>query len=114
MIPKSLGKLQYRDARKAMWGDLFPHKPKKQPERRIAGEEEGGNKKVKKYEKKDKGMMIPIVDKSDFDDDSKEGEIPSLRIRNYPSKKKKRNKQNGTGDKQTWCMKLRKYGTFVR
>ncbi|CAG8549410.1 1544_t:CDS:10 [Diversispora eburnea] len=32
VIPKSLGKLAYRDARKAMWGDLFPHKPKKPPE----------------------------------------------------------------------------------
>lgn len=28
IIPKSQGKIPYRDARKAMWGDLFPHLPK--------------------------------------------------------------------------------------
>ncbi|KAG0206529.1 37S ribosomal protein S22 [Mortierella sp. GBA30] len=28
VIPKSQGKIPYRDARKAMWGDLFPHQPK--------------------------------------------------------------------------------------
>ncbi|KAI9594799.1 mitochondrial small ribosomal subunit Rsm22-domain-containing protein [Syncephalis fuscata] len=28
-IPKSQGKLPYRDARKSLWGDLFPHPPKK-------------------------------------------------------------------------------------
>ncbi|KAF9970544.1 37S ribosomal protein S22 [Actinomortierella ambigua] len=28
VIPKSQGKVIYRDARKAMWGDLFPHEPK--------------------------------------------------------------------------------------
>ncbi|KAG0260741.1 37S ribosomal protein S22 [Actinomortierella ambigua] len=28
VIPKSQGKIVYRDARKAMWGDLFPHEPK--------------------------------------------------------------------------------------
>ncbi|KAG9321711.1 hypothetical protein KVV02_006625 [Mortierella alpina] len=28
IIPKSQGKIPYRDARKAMWGDLFPHQPK--------------------------------------------------------------------------------------
>ena len=25
VVPKSQGKVPYRDARKAMWGDLFPH-----------------------------------------------------------------------------------------
>ncbi|KAG0338372.1 37S ribosomal protein S22 [Podila humilis] len=28
IIPRSQGKIPYRDARKAMWGDLFPHQPK--------------------------------------------------------------------------------------
>ncbi|KAF9351354.1 37S ribosomal protein S22 [Mortierella sp. AD094] len=31
IIPKSQGKIPYRDARKAMWGDLFPHAPKNSP-----------------------------------------------------------------------------------
>lgn len=36
IIPKSQGKIIYRDARKAMWGDLFPHAPKNKPVRREA------------------------------------------------------------------------------
>ncbi len=28
VIPKSQGKVPYRDARKATWGDLFPHESK--------------------------------------------------------------------------------------
>ncbi|CAG8682400.1 9125_t:CDS:1, partial [Acaulospora morrowiae] len=39
IIPKSQGKLIYRDARKAMWGDLFPHQPKKPAERRVTSNE---------------------------------------------------------------------------
>ncbi|KAF9896080.1 37S ribosomal protein S22 [Lobosporangium transversale] len=34
IIPKSQGKIPYRDARKAMWGDLFPHEPKNRPVRK--------------------------------------------------------------------------------
>ncbi|KAF9113211.1 37S ribosomal protein S22 [Mortierella sp. AM989] len=34
VIPKSQGKIPYRDARKAMWGDLFPHVPKNRPVRK--------------------------------------------------------------------------------
>ncbi|KAG0250763.1 37S ribosomal protein S22 [Mortierella polycephala] len=34
IIPKSQGKIPYRDARKAMWGDLFPHQPKNKAVRR--------------------------------------------------------------------------------
>lgn len=34
VIPRSQGKIPYRDARKAMWGDLFPHAPKNKPVRR--------------------------------------------------------------------------------
>ncbi|KAG0302488.1 37S ribosomal protein S22 [Dissophora globulifera] len=36
IIPKSQGKIPYRDARKAMWGDLFPHAPKNKPVRKDA------------------------------------------------------------------------------
>ncbi|CAG8520450.1 9068_t:CDS:10 [Funneliformis mosseae] len=35
IIPKSQGKTPYRDARKSMWGDLFPHEPKKPAVRRL-------------------------------------------------------------------------------
>lgn len=28
VVPKSQGKVPYYDARKVMWGDLFPHAPK--------------------------------------------------------------------------------------
>ncbi|RKP27455.1 mitochondrial small ribosomal subunit Rsm22-domain-containing protein [Syncephalis pseudoplumigaleata] len=35
-IPKSQGKLPYRDARKSLWGDLFPHPPKKPARTRVA------------------------------------------------------------------------------
>ncbi|KAI7821974.1 mitochondrial small ribosomal subunit Rsm22-domain-containing protein [Gamsiella multidivaricata] len=34
IIPKSQGRIPYRDARKAMWGDLFPHAPKNKPVRK--------------------------------------------------------------------------------
>ncbi|KAK3825535.1 MAG: mitochondrial small ribosomal subunit Rsm22-domain-containing protein [Benniella sp.] len=34
IIPRSQGKIPYRDARKAMWGDLFPHAPKNKPVRK--------------------------------------------------------------------------------
>ncbi|CAB5374075.1 unnamed protein product [Rhizophagus irregularis] len=36
IIPKSQGKVPYRDARKSIWGDLFPHEPKKPAVRRHA------------------------------------------------------------------------------
>ncbi|KAG0202411.1 37S ribosomal protein S22 [Mortierella sp. NVP41] len=36
IIPKSQGKIPYRDARKAMWGDLFPHQPKNKAVRKEA------------------------------------------------------------------------------
>ncbi|KAF9931891.1 37S ribosomal protein S22 [Linnemannia zychae] len=58
IIPRSQGKIPYRDARKAMWGDLFPHQPKNKPVRRDAGKDmfdegnegdrEGGEKQVKR------------------------------------------------------------------
>ncbi|CAG8772254.1 3224_t:CDS:2, partial [Racocetra fulgida] len=44
IIPKSQGKVPYRDARKAMWGDLFPHSPKKPAERRNIGIDKKYNK----------------------------------------------------------------------
>ncbi|KAG0038415.1 37S ribosomal protein S22 [Podila clonocystis] len=34
VIPRSQGKIPYRDARKATWGDLFPHLPKNKPVRK--------------------------------------------------------------------------------
>lgn len=34
-IPKSQGKQPYYDARKASWGDLFPHEPKNAPQERY-------------------------------------------------------------------------------
>ncbi|KAK9728061.1 37S ribosomal protein S22 [Basidiobolus ranarum] len=34
IIPKSQGKLEYRDARKASWGDIFPHSSKKPAQRK--------------------------------------------------------------------------------
>ncbi|KAF9418485.1 37S ribosomal protein S22 [Podila epigama] len=36
VIPRSQGKIPYRDARKAMWGDLFPHQPKNKPVRKAS------------------------------------------------------------------------------
>ncbi|KAI8087978.1 mitochondrial small ribosomal subunit Rsm22-domain-containing protein [Gilbertella persicaria] len=35
-IPKSQGKIPYRDARKAMWGDLFPHSSKNKIVTRVS------------------------------------------------------------------------------
>ena len=37
-IPKSQGKQPYYDARKAGWGDLFPHEPKNRPQERFVPE----------------------------------------------------------------------------
>jgi len=34
-IPKSQGKQPYYDARKASWGDIFPHEPKNAPQERY-------------------------------------------------------------------------------
>lgn len=34
-IPKSQGKQEYYDARKASWGDMFPHPPKNKPQERY-------------------------------------------------------------------------------
>ncbi|KAG0046662.1 37S ribosomal protein S22 [Gryganskiella cystojenkinii] len=42
IIPKSQGKIQYRDARKSAWGDLFPHQPKNKPVRKESVQMEGG------------------------------------------------------------------------
>lgn len=40
-IPKSQGKIPYRDARKAAWGDLFPHNSKNKVVTRVSkGERE--------------------------------------------------------------------------
>jgi ribosomal protein RSM22 (predicted rRNA methylase) len=36
VIPKSQGKVPYRDARKAMWGDLFPHTSKNKIVTRVS------------------------------------------------------------------------------
>ncbi|CAO3672986.1 unnamed protein product [Rhizopus stolonifer] len=36
VIPKSQGKIPYRDARKAMWGDLFPHESKNKVVTRLS------------------------------------------------------------------------------
>jgi ribosomal protein RSM22 (predicted rRNA methylase) len=36
VIPKSQGKIPYRDARKAMWGDLFPHASKNKVVTRVS------------------------------------------------------------------------------
>ncbi|KAI8644418.1 mitochondrial small ribosomal subunit Rsm22-domain-containing protein [Parasitella parasitica] len=36
VVPKSQGKIPYRDARKAMWGDLFPHSPKNKVVTRVS------------------------------------------------------------------------------
>ncbi|KAI9250335.1 mitochondrial small ribosomal subunit Rsm22-domain-containing protein [Sporodiniella umbellata] len=36
VIPKSQGKIPYRDARKAMWGDLFPHDSKNKVVTRLS------------------------------------------------------------------------------
>ncbi|KAF9350518.1 37S ribosomal protein S22 [Mortierella sp. NVP85] len=41
IIPRSQGKIPYRDARKAMWGDLFPHAPKNKPVRKEVVESGG-------------------------------------------------------------------------
>ncbi|KAI8887502.1 Rsm22-domain-containing protein [Backusella circina FSU 941] len=50
VIPKSQGKLPYRDARKAMWGDLFPHASKNKVVTRVTQgiREEEDEKKKKK------------------------------------------------------------------
>ncbi|CAG8573921.1 4998_t:CDS:10 [Paraglomus occultum] len=39
IIPKSQGKIPYKDARKVAWGDLFPHSPKKPATRRWSQSE---------------------------------------------------------------------------
>lgn len=36
VVPKSQGKVPYKDARKIAWGDLFPHPPKNKPVIRMS------------------------------------------------------------------------------
>ncbi|CAG8790620.1 30172_t:CDS:10 [Gigaspora margarita] len=69
----SQGKVPYRDARKAMWGDLFPHSPKKPAERRNIGIDKNHNKEE-----------IYIMD--EIEDDANQENSP--RKRNVPRKKK--------------------------
>ncbi|RIB08287.1 mitochondrial small ribosomal subunit Rsm22-domain-containing protein [Gigaspora rosea] len=69
----SQGKVPYRDARKAMWGDLFPHSPKKPAERRNIGIDKKHNKEE-----------IYIMD--EIEDDANQENSP--RKRNVPRKKK--------------------------
>ncbi|CAG8772787.1 7691_t:CDS:2 [Cetraspora pellucida] len=73
IIPKSQGKVPYRDARKAMWGDLFPHPPKKPAERRNIGIDKKNNKEE-------------IYMMNDIEDDADQENLP--RRRNIPRKKK--------------------------
>ncbi|CAG8450110.1 13127_t:CDS:2 [Cetraspora pellucida] len=73
IIPKSQGKVPYRDARKAMWGDLFPHPPKKPAERRDIGIDKKNNKEE-------------IYMMNDIEDDADQENLP--RRRNIPRKKK--------------------------
>lgn len=40
-IPKSQGKQPYYDARKASWGDIFPHEPKNAPQERYQPKQGG-------------------------------------------------------------------------
>ncbi|CAG8502940.1 17538_t:CDS:10 [Acaulospora colombiana] len=75
IIPKSQGKIEYRDARKAMWGDLFPHQPKKPAERRITGVGDP-----------DEGEKGRIDFSEDDDGDNRKG---THRHRNLMKKKKK-------------------------
>jgi len=50
-IPKSQGKQPFYDARKASWGDMFPHEPKNAPQERYqptrTSKKEGGTTPVK-------------------------------------------------------------------
>jgi hypothetical protein len=54
-IPKSQSKQAYYDARKANWGDLFPHAPKSKEKVR-----ERGVKRLNKFE--------PTAEEEDMDD----------------------------------------------
>lgn len=49
-IPKSQGKQPFYDARKASWGDIFPHEPKNAPQERhqpTRGKRDGGTTATK-------------------------------------------------------------------
>ena len=49
-IPKSQGKQAFYDARKASWGDMFPHLPKNPPQERYQptrAKREGGTTPVR-------------------------------------------------------------------
>src|SRR5690606_35912706 len=51
-------KIPYRDARKAMWGDLFPHQPKNKAVRKgILGQDEA----VAEGEKKNKNQRVSVM-----------------------------------------------------
>src|ERR1051325_5197039 len=59
IIPKSQGRVPYRDARKSTWGDLFPHEPKNPATRRYIPQSiEQSDIKGVKSKKKDQ-VRIP-------------------------------------------------------
>lgn len=63
IIPKSQGKIPYRDARKAMWGDLFPHQPKNKAVRKESVKnmlDEDGNTEEEGEDKPAKRRMLNI------------------------------------------------------
>ncbi|KAF9138922.1 37S ribosomal protein S22 [Linnemannia schmuckeri] len=65
IIPKSQGKIPYRDARKAMWGDLFPHQPKnkavrKESVRNMLDDDDGEGKLAREEHKPAKRRTLNI------------------------------------------------------
>lgn len=77
-IPKSQGKQAFYDARKASWGDMFPHEPKNAPQERyqppVRTKREGGATPVKGSDigKRSKKEKVPRTSYASLAEDLKE------------------------------------------
>ncbi|KAI0068027.1 Rsm22-domain-containing protein [Artomyces pyxidatus] len=68
-IPKSQGKQPYYDARKARWGDIFPHEPKNPPQVRYQptrAKREGGTTPTRGVDIGKRGFKIPREAKTSY------------------------------------------------
>jgi len=88
IIPKSQGKIPYRDARKVAWGDLFPHNPKKPATKRwsrsIIPELEYG------LDGADTGETVSDLETIDLSDDVTNMEpLPKIKQRSGKNERRK-------------------------
>jgi hypothetical protein len=95
IVPRSQGKVAYRDARKTAWGDLFPHEPKKPPirrsvvERTLIDTENGAKQSSRSGPRKDdsKDLELDDVEEVAGRQDYKTGEARARKVAKHERRK---------------------------